>query len=174
MGSVWRARNRFGREGAVKLMSAELNADAGFISRFEAEIRALDRVNHSAVVDILDWGQDRSDAWYFVMPFIEGHSLRSRLARGQLGSDEVKSIARALAAGLVACHAQGVIHRDIKPENIMLKSDGSPVLIDFGIAHQEGASTGHTRMATGGYAPPEQLAGRAVDATADLYARYDA
>ena len=93
MGSVWRARNRRGREGAVKLMSASLSADTGFIARFQAEIDALDRVNHSAVVKILDRGRDRSGAWYFVMPFIEGHSLRSRLARGQLDSDEVKSIA---------------------------------------------------------------------------------
>ena len=146
MGSVWRARNRRGREGAVKLMSAELSADASFISRFQAEIDALDRVNHSAVIDILDWGRDRSGAWYFVMPFIEGRSLRSRIARGQLSSDEVKSIARALAAGLVACHAQGVIHRDIKPENIMLDASGAPILIDFGIAHQEGASTGQTHL----------------------------
>jgi uncharacterized RDD family membrane protein YckC len=71
---------------------------------------------------------------------------------------------------LVACHDKRVIHRDIKPENVMLRRDGAPVLIDFGIAHQDGESTGQTQMATGGYAPPEQLAGRAVDATADLYA----
>ena len=170
MGSVWRARNRRGKEGAVKLMSAALSADASFVSRFQSEIDALDRVSHAAVIEILDWGQDRSGAWYFVMPFIEGQSLRSRLGRGHLSPDQAKTLTRALASGLVTCHAQGVIHRDIKPENVMLKADGSPVLIDFGIAHQEGASTGQTQMATGGYAPPEQLAGRAVDGTADLFA----
>ena len=170
MGSVWRAKNTRGQEGAVKLMSAQLSTDPQFVSRFQAEIDALDRVSHAAVIDILDWGQDRSGAWYFVMPFIEGMSLRARLSRGGLKGDEVKALARAIASGLVACHAQGVIHRDIKPENIMFKANGAPMLIDFGIAHQEGVGTGQTQMATGGYAPPEQLAGRQVDGTADLYA----
>ena len=170
MGSVWRAKNSRGQEGAVKLMSASLSADPQFVSRFQAEIDALDRVSHASVIDILDWGCDRSGSWYFVMPMIEGASLNSKLSRGAIEEDEVKSLARALASALVACHAQGVIHRDIKPENIMLRRDGSPVLIDFGIAHQEGQSTGQTSMATGGYAPPEQLAGQRVDGTADLFA----
>ena len=170
MGSVWKARNSRGREGAVKVMSAMLSRDEAFVSRFQAEIDALDRVSHPSVIDILDWGRDRSGAWYFVMPLIEGQSLRSRLALGALDVEEVTAMAHALASGLVACHDEKVTHRDIKPENIMLKSDGSPVLIDFGIAHQEGVGTGETQMATGGYAPPEQLAGRAVDGTADLFA----
>ena len=171
MGSVWRAKNSRGQEGAVKLMNTQLSTDPQFVSRFQAEIDALDRISHAAVVDVLDWGQDRlSNAWYFVMPFIEGSSLRAKISRGVLTEQEVRELTRAIASGLVACHSQGVIHRDIKPENIMLKNDGSPVLIDFGIAHQDGQSTGETQMATGGYAPPEQLSGKAVDHSADLYA----
>ncbi len=171
MGSVWRAKNSRGQDGAVKLMSASLSSDPQFISRFRSEIDALDRVSHASVIDILDWGRDQlSGSWYFVMTMIEGVSLKTKLSRGPIEESQVKSLARALASALVACHAQGVIHRDIKPENIMLRGDGSPVLIDFGIAHQDGISTGHTGMATGGYAPPEQLAGEQVDGTADLFA----
>jgi formylglycine-generating enzyme len=82
----------------------------------------------------------------------------------------VKALVLAVAEGLVACHAQGVIHRDIKPENIMFDGD-RPVLIDFGIAHQEdGDGSGQTSFATGGYAPPEQLKGQKVGSEADLYA----
>ena len=171
MGSVWRARNRRGQEGAVKLMKAALSADPSFVSRFEAEIDALERVSHASVIEILDWGQDRiCGSWYFVMPLIKGSNLDIKLRTGPLDEPEVKSLARALTSALVACHAQGVIHRDIKPENVMLRADGSPVLIDFGIAHQDGVHSGRTGMATGGYAPPEQLGGQQVDATADLFA----
>ena len=170
MGSVWRAQNSRGQEGAIKLMNAELSTNVHFVSRFQAEIDALNKINHPAVIDILDWGCDREGAWYFVMPFIQGSSLRSILSKGPLDGNEVKELLKKLLAGLAACHAQKVIHRDIKPENIMIREDRAPILIDFGIAHQQDVGTGHTQMATGGYAPPEQLAGKQVDGSADLFA----
>lgn len=104
------------------------------------------------------------------MPYLQGQSLRSKLKRGTMEEEAVKALVLSVAEGLVACHAQGVIHRDIKPENIMFDGD-RPVLIDFGIAHQEdGSGSGQTQYATGGYAPPEQLKGQKVGPEADLYA----
>ena len=84
------------------------------------------------------------------MPFVEGQSLRSHLSRGGLTNQETLKLIKSLAEGLGACHAEGIIHRDVKPENILITSQGAPILIDFGIAHQEGVNTGETQMATGG------------------------
>ena len=171
MGAVWHVKNLDEEEGALKVMGTGGGQEAGFIQRFRQEIRTLKQISHPNVIDILDWGQDHATGgWYFVMPYIQGSSLGSLLSKGPLDSEEVKRIGRAVASGLVACHAQGVVHRDIKPDNIMLRRDGSPVLIDFGIAHQEGVGSGQTRMVTMKYAPPEQQAGEKVGAEADLYA----
>ena len=134
MGEVWQAKNSRQQAGAIKLMKAELSQDQGFVKRFQAEIDALDRVSHANVIDILDWGEDgRSGSWYFVMPYIQGQSLRSKLKRGAMEESSVKRLLLAMAQALVACHEQGVIHRDLKPENIMYDGD-RPMLIDFGIA----------------------------------------
>ena len=171
MGEVWKARNTFGKEGAIKLMKSSLSGDSQFVHRFQSEIQTLDSISHPNVIDVLDWGEDRIiKSWYFVMPYIQGQSLRSRLNKGVMEEKTVRKLVLAIAEGLVACHNQGVIHRDIKPENIMLHED-TPILIDFGIAHfEDGISSGQTSFATGGYAPPEQLAGRQIGPEVDLYA----
>ena len=134
MGEVWRVTNLRGRQGALKLMSASLTEQPQFIERFRAEIDALEQIRHTSVVGVIDWGRAEGVGWYFVMPFVEGESLRARLSSGSMGIEEVEPMMLAIAEGLAACHSEGVIHRDLKPENILLRADGTPILIDFGIA----------------------------------------
>jgi len=150
-------------------MASRLSADAAFVRRFQAEMVALRRVRHAAVVALEDWGQEGGRR-FLVMERVEGESLATRLGRGALSEGEARALGAALAEGLAACHAAGVVHRDLKPDNIMLRADGAPVLIDFGIALQAGEASGQTQMGTPGFAPPEQLSGEEVGPEADLYA----
>ena len=170
MGEVWQVENSYEEVGALKLMARRLIDDPIFVARFEAEIMALKRVHHPSVVEILDWGRDQGGGYFLVMELIEGSSLGSKLRGGALSMTQAKALLIMLLKGLAACHEAGVVHRDLKPDNIMLRADGSPVLIDFGIAHQEGSTAGHTQVATVVYAPPEQLRGERVGPEADLYA----
>lgn len=167
MGTVYHARNRFGREGALKMINSADSTD-----RFQHEIQALERINHANVIRVIAWGQDTNTGrWYYVMPLVEGESLeRCIKERGSLTSRETLHIALGITSGLIACHDQGIIHRDISPDNIMLDPNGEVILIDFGIAHQEGLSSGHSQIAKEVYAAPEQLEGSTIDETVDLHA----
>ena len=169
MGEVWAVENLQGERGALKMMTSRLSEDEAFVRRFQSEMSALRRARHAAVVELVDWGRDQA-GWFLVMELIEGESLSTRLRRGPLSEVEARALGEAVAEGLAACHAVGVVHRDLKPENIMLRGDGTPVLIDFGIAYQTETNSGHTQMATVLYAPPEQLRGDQVGPEADLYA----
>ena len=170
MGEVWQVENHLGAQGALKLMHHSLGADPQFVRRFQDEIRALQGLSHELVIKILDWGCDQeSGLWYFVMPFIKGMSLHRIMAQKKLNSAQVTRLALDLASALSTCHQKQIVHRDIKPENIMINEQGRPILIDFGIAHTH-TEAQQTTMATPGYAPPEQLRGHKIEASADLYA----
>ena len=176
MGSVWKATNHFDETGALKLMLPHLVSNDRLIKRFQLEIRAIKKIRHPNVVELSDWGKDRfhgKEQWYFVTDFIEGRPLNKILQEeGPLDLERAKELFIQLAEGLHAAHAEGVIHRDIKPGNIMVRSDGTPVIIDFGIARQledPSMTQTHERVLTLQFASPEQLYGEPVSPKSDVF-----
>src|SRR5687767_5513199 len=185
MATVYLARDvRHARHVALKVLSPELGAVLG-TERFLAEIRVTANLQHPNLLPLFDSGEavppgqetGGTGLLFYVMPFVEGESLRARLDREkQLPVDEAIRIGCSVANALDYAHAHGVVHRDLKPENILLQA-GQPVVADFGIAlavsNAGGARVTQTGLSLGTphYMSPEQAAGdRAVDARSDQYA----
>ena len=164
---------RHDRPVALKVLLPELAATLG-PERFQREIRLAARLQHPHILTVHDSGEAAGRLW-FTMPFVEGESLRDRLRRErQLSVDDALRIATEAARALDYAHHHGVVHRDIKPENIMLTSDGSTLVADFGIARALGGDDGLTQtgfaVGTPAYMSPEQAAGdKALDARTDVY-----
>jgi TolB-like protein/tetratricopeptide (TPR) repeat protein len=162
------------RRVAIKVLRPEFAA-AVLLERFQREIRIAAQLQHPNIVPLFDSGE-ADGALFYVMPYVEGESLRSRLARdGPLPLDEAIAIARDIADALSHAHARDVVHRDIKPENVLL-SGGRAVVADFGIARAFASASGDALTTAGitvgtpGYMSPEQAAGDRVDARTDIYA----
>ena len=162
------------RRVAIKVMRPELAAAIG-ADRFLREITTTANLRHPHIVPLYDSGESAGFV-YYVMPFVEGESLRARLNREkQLPVDDALQIAREVADALSYAHGRGVIHRDIKPENILLES-GHAMVADFGIARAVSAAAGATLTETGlalgtpTYMSPEQALGQEVDGRTDGYA----
>ena len=175
MATVYLARDQaHDRPVAVKVLRPELEAALG-PDRFLREIGVLARLTHPHILPILDSGAAHGVV-YYVMPFVAGESLRSRLEReGQLPVEDALRIGEQLLEALAQAHASGVIHRDVKPENILL-SHGQVLLADFGIARAVDSAAAEGLTATGlsigtpAYMSPEQATGsRTVDRRSDLY-----
>jgi TolB-like protein len=175
MATVYLARDlKHGREVALKVLSPDLAASIG-AERFVQEIQVAARLQHPHIVPLYDSGE-AAGSLYYVMPRVEGESLRARLDRErQLPVDEALRIAREVAAALDYAHRQNVVHRDIKPENILLQ-EGEPLVADFGIARAidvaGGAQMTRTGLALGTpqYMSTEQASGdREVDGRSDVY-----
>jgi serine/threonine-protein kinase len=165
---------RHQRRVAVKVVRPELSASVGR-DRFLREIETAARLQHPHIVPVYDSGQ-ADGVLYYVMPYVQGESLRDRLARErQLPVEDVVRITREVSEALGFAHAHGIIHRDIKPENILL-SGNTAVVSDFGIARAL-AAAGTERLTESGlaigtpfYMSPEQASGdAALDARADVY-----
>jgi serine/threonine protein kinase len=176
MATVYLAQDiRHDRRVALKVLRPELAAVIGG-ERFLSEIRTTANLQHPHILPLFDSGQADSFLFY-VMPFIEGESLRDRLAREkQLPVGEAVRVAGEVAAALDYAHRHGVIHRDIKPENILLH-DGQALVADFGIAlaltQAGGSRMTETGMSLGTphYMSPEQAMGeREITARSDVYA----
>jgi eukaryotic-like serine/threonine-protein kinase len=178
-GIVYKARDvRLKRTVAVKLLPPELAYRAEIRTRFLQEAQTAAQLSHPNIVPI--YTVDEKDGLvYFVMGFVDGESLGSRLrAQGPVAAPESKRILREVGEALSYAHARGVIHRDIKPDNILLGTDGRAMVTDFGIARAIDETTGGgtrltaTGMAIGtpAYMSPEQCAGdRTIDGRSDLY-----
>jgi serine/threonine-protein kinase len=176
MATVWLAQDlRHDRKVALKVLRPELSAVIG-AERFLAEIRVTANLQHPHILPLFDSG--RADgSLYYVMPYVQGESLRDRLTREkQLPIADAVRIATEVAAALDYAHRHGVIHRDIKPENILLH-DGTALVADFGIAlavsQAGGARMTETGMSLGTphYMSPEQAMGeREITARSDVYA----
>ncbi|MEJ2206622.1 MAG: protein kinase [Gemmatimonadota bacterium] len=175
MASVYLAEDvKHERKVALKILKPELAAVIG-AERFLAEIKTTANLQHPHILPLFDSGE--ADGFlYYVMPYIEGESLRERLDReGQLGVEEAVRIAREVADALDYAHRSDIIHRDIKPANILLH-DGRPVVADFGIALAISAAGGGRMTETGlslgtpHYMSPEQAsADRDLSARSDVY-----
>jgi serine/threonine-protein kinase len=173
---------RHDRPVALKVLRPELAATLG-PERFHREIRLAARLQHPHILSVYDSGEADGQLW-FTMPFVDGESLRERIAREkQLPIDEAVRLTREAAEALDYAHRHDIIHRDIKPENILL-SEGHALLADFGIAKALGAGleaeagaagparlteTGFT-LGTPAYMSPEQaVGGQALDGRTDIY-----
>jgi eukaryotic-like serine/threonine-protein kinase len=162
------------RKVAIKVLRPELAAILGG-QRFLKEIELTANLQHPNILPLYDSG-DAEGHLFYVMPFVEGQSLRDRLtSERQLPVEEAVAIARGVAAALQYAHEHGVIHRDIKPENVLLQA-GQPVVADFGIALAVSQAGGSRLTETGlslgtpHYMSPEQASGdRHIDARTDVY-----
>jgi eukaryotic-like serine/threonine-protein kinase len=185
-GEVWMAEDgRLGRRVALKVPPAELADDPRAMARFEREAWALAQLSHPGVVRVLAI-EEAGGRRFLVLELIEGRNLARVLADDgvRLSAERLLEIGAAVASALRAAHAAGVVHRDLKPENVMLTTDGTVKVIDFGVARltEPSVPTGSqpprsrtiTRhgmvMGTTPYMAPEQVRGQPADARTDLFA----
>ncbi len=165
-----------GRQVVIKVLPPEMSAGVN-IDRFRREIQLAARLQHPHVVPLLTAGSHGDLLWY-VMPFIEGESLRAKLAReGELPIGEAARILRDVADALAYAHEHGVVHRDVKPDNVLLTGNHA-VVTDFGVAKAVSESSGGDTLTSVGvalgtpaYMSPEQAAANpTIDHRADVYA----
>jgi serine/threonine protein kinase len=185
-GTVFKAVHPLiGKVVAIKVLHPAYSAQPQVVSRFIAEARAVNRIQHKNIIDIFGFGKletERGQLHYYVMEHLQGESLEDFLkGQGRLPVDTTLSILRPIARALHAAHQNGIAHRDLKGDNIFLAEDRErfiePRLLDFGIAkllHDELAPGHRTRdgvpLGTPGYMSPEQCLGQAVDHRTDIYA----
>src|SRR5213083_2111172 len=185
MGEVYLAEDaRLKRKVALKLLPAGLTANQDRLRRFEQEAQAASALNHPNIITIYEIGQ--VDGLNFIVTeFIEGETLRQRMATERMDLPIVLDVAIQAASALAAAHAAGIVHRDLKPENIMLRPDGLIKVLDFGLAKLTEPRTAnvdteaptvarvHTKigavMGTAQYMSPEQARGLKVDARTDIF-----
>ena len=180
MGEVYRARDgRLDRDVAIKVLPEHLADTAEALARFQREAKMLAAVSHPNLVAIFDVGTDHGIC-FAVMEFLAGETLRELLGRGTLPLTRVLEIGTAVAEGLAAAHAHGVIHRDLKPANIFLSASGQVKILDFGLARfatpeplgptMDYLTEAGRVMGTVGYMSPEQARGAIPDERGDIFA----
>ncbi|WP_131763859.1 serine/threonine-protein kinase, partial [Actinomadura fibrosa] len=173
MGEVWRASDeRAGRQVAVKLLRLEWGSDATARYRFEAEARFAAELRHGGIAQAYDFGE-QDGRTYIVMELVRGEPLDEILARdGGLPVEAVLDLIVQAGRALTVAHEAGVVHRDVKPANLMLSTDGTLKITDFGIARRLAAAsqtqTGMV-MGTAHYISPEQASGQELSGAADIY-----
>src|SRR5256714_3343964 len=185
MGAVYLAKDaRLGRRVALKLLPAHFARDDERVRRFEQEARAASALNHPNILTVHEIGESEGRR-FIVTEFIEGRTLRERLAEGRFASGEALDVCAQVAGALAKAHASGIVHRDIKPENVMVDEEGHVKVLDFGIAKQvaqapsvdtEAPTTARivntasgVVLGTSTYMSPEQLRGQELDARTDIW-----
>jgi hypothetical protein len=193
MGEVYKARDtRLERTVAIKFLPLTFSLDRSALDRFQREARAASALNHPHICTLHDVG-DHEGRPFLVMEFLEGQSLKDRIAGKPVPLRELLEIAMQTADGIQAAHAKGIVHRDVKPGNIFISAGGQIKILDFGLAKRSGeggavganattaipasqaATTGITATGPGSitgtltYLSPEQARGEEVDARSDIY-----
>ncbi len=185
MGEVYRARDtRLERTVAVKVLPSQMSASPEVRQRFEREAKTISQLSHPHICAVHDVGS-QGGVEYLVMEYLEGQTLRDKLAAGPLPSEDLLRFGRQIAQALDAAHRRAIVHRDLKPANVMLTRSGVK-LLDFGLAralaptseeHLTQAATaasGLTQdgfiLGTVGYMSPEQAEGKEIDARSDIFA----
>jgi len=185
MSTVYRAFDTvLERPVAIKLMHREIAADSDQLERFRREARAVAQLNHPHIVTVIDAGEEPStpDAAaqgeevgtpYIVLEYVEGETLKQLIRReGPLQITQAVAYAIEIARALGAAHERLIVHRDVKPQNILIGSEGSAKITDFGIARtltEEGLTMDGRVLGTTDYVSPEQALGQPVTGQSDLY-----
>jgi serine/threonine protein kinase len=174
MAEVYKGQHvQLDRMVAVKVLHPFLADEEGFVVRFKREARIVATLRHPNIVQVYDFDyNDELSIYYMVMEFIDGPTLKSRLAEDNLSVEEASRIGASIADALDYAHERGMVHRDIKPANIMFISDAEPVLTDFGIAKMltlSGLTASGAMVGTPAYMAPEVGMGKAGTSSSDIY-----
>jgi tetratricopeptide (TPR) repeat protein len=183
MGEVYLAQDLLlGRDVAIKLLSEASFQDAAARRRLLKEARATASLQHPFICPVYDCGDTADGRTYIVMQYVEGETLATLLERGAVSPRQALTISAQLAEALGAAHSHGLVHRDVKPANVIITPDGSPRLLDLGIARQtempgaaseaptlSTATALGTIVGTPAYMAPEQVEQRPVDSRTDLF-----
>ncbi len=187
MGEVYLAQDsKLNRKVALKLLPPELTDEKDRLKRFVREAQAVSALNHPNILTIHEFGTE-GNHHFIVMEFVEGVTLREKMAGGQMSINEALNVAVQVASALSAAHETGIIHRDIKPDNIMIRRDGIAKVLDFGLVKltetnnnihrtdSNAATRPHFQtnpgalMGSANYMSPEQARSSDVDARTDIF-----
>jgi hypothetical protein len=183
MGEVYRAHDsQLNRDVAIKVLPAAAVGDSDQLARFRREAQALASLNHPNIATIHGL-EETPGGQALVLELVAGSTLSDRLAHGPLPIVQAMQVARQIATALQTAHEQGIVHRDLKPGNIMLRPDGMVKVLDFGVAKLSEPKTAQSDpvtvttsqtkqgwlVGTPPYMAPEQIAGAAVDKSADIW-----
>lgn len=169
-----RADQQYQKQVAIKILLPELDSEE-LLSRFRNERQTLAKLDHPNIVKLLDGGSTEQGLPYLVMDYVEGAPIDAYCDSRQLSTEERLRLFCKVCAAVQCAHQNLVVHRDLKPSNILITSDGTPKLLDFGISKVlqpgNGSHTAHTltRRMTPAYASPEQVRGETVTPAADVY-----